>query len=364
MVSNMADRRMGRSGEPGMSDKPDANWQHIIGKRANRDIFSLRGTLLVPVMTLITREQAKLLEKHNIVLTDQDLSDIGPYMNPESFTHHRMIEDMVPQVKSLFDEVRETREIPLAELRKEVIPMIHEAMNDSHLLGLFASLQAKDDYTYRHNIAVGAISGLLGTWIGLDHQEVLQLTTAALLHDVGKMLVPLEILNKPDKLTEQEYAVMKNHTVLGYELIKGTIGANHRQALVALQHHERMDGTGYPFGIHRNKIDLFSRIIAVADVFHAMTSSRVYRSPAPFNEVLFQMEKDTFGALDPVITRLFIEKIMSNLIGSEVLLSDGSEGTILMVQAHDLTHPFIRSGDAFIDLSKDYSIQIRQILLA
>nr|WP_281064467.1 HD-GYP domain-containing protein [Cytobacillus eiseniae] len=240
--------------------------------------------------------------------------------------------------------------------------MIYEVTNEESLFSLFATLQAKDDYTYRHNIAVGSISTLIGTWMGLEQKELLQLTTAALLHDVGKMLIPQDLLNKPSKLTKEEFALIKNHTVLGYEIIKETIGTSHRVALVALQHHERMDGNGYPFGIKKEKIDLFSRIVSVADVFHAMTSKRSYRDPSPFYEVLFQMEKDTFGSLDPTITRLFIRKMMDCLIGSKIILTDGREGKIILVPTHDPTHPLIQVGNEFVDLSRDLSIRINKIL--
>jgi HD-GYP domain-containing protein (c-di-GMP phosphodiesterase class II) len=343
-------------------NKPDVNFRNVIGKRINRDIFSDSGILLIPNSSIITYDHAKILEKHNIVLTSQDISPVGPYTKMKYDQLDKMIDETVWQGRLLFEEVRETKKIPIAELRQDVIPVIHEAARSEHLFDLFASLQAKDDYTYRHNIAVGVIANLIGTWMRLGQQELLQLTTAAFLHDIGKMLIPQDIINKPGKLTEEEYAVMKTHTVLGYELMKETFGITHRQALVALQHHERMDGSGYPFGLTKNRIDLFSRIVSVADIFHAMTSKRAYRNPSPFYEVLFQIEKDTFGVLDPAITRLFIEKIMNYLIGKTVLLTDGREGTILMVQAHDLTHPLIQVGNEFIDLSKDFSVHIKYIL--
>ncbi|MGE7225474.1 HD-GYP domain-containing protein [Paenibacillus sp. PDC88] len=252
--------------------------------------------------------------------------------------------------------------IPLADLCTNIVPIIHEVSDVTNLLGLFAALQSKDDYTYRHNIAVGAISSLIGKWQGLDRQELTQLAAAAMLHDVGKIFIPQHILNKPGKLTDEEYALMKNHTVFGYELLKKTAGIHHRQALAALQHHERMDGSGYPYGLKQEEIASFSRVVSVADVFHAMTSTRAYRTPSPFYEVLFQMEKDTFGALDPAITRLFIEKIMNSLIGHSVLLTDGNEGTILMVKPHDPAHPLIQVGNRFIDRSKDGSLLIKKIL--
>ena len=174
-----------------------------------------------------------------------------------------------------------------------------------------------------------------------DHKDLLQLTAAALLHDVGKMLIPETITNKPGKLTSQEYAIMQKHTVYGYDILKDTVGITHRQALVALQHHERLDGSGYPTGIKEAHIDLFSRIVAVADVFHAMTSNRVYQDHSPFYQVLFQMEKDMFGELDPVVTMLFIEKTMNSLIGFPVLLTDGRSGTIRLVPKRIPTRPLI-----------------------
>src|SRR5690606_23577733 len=156
--------------------------------------------------------------------------------------------------------------------------LIQNVSENTNVLQLFVALQAKDDYTYRHNIAVGALANLIGNWMNLDHQALMQLTTAALLHDVGKVLISESILNKPGKLTDEEYAIMKKHTIYGYEILNDTVGISHRQALVALQHHERMNGSGYPMGIKRDNIDLFSRIVAVADIFHAMTSNRVYRT--------------------------------------------------------------------------------------
>lgn len=310
---------------------------------------------------VISHDHVRILEKHRIVLRSQDITPVGPYTEMNS-PYDRMMDEAVLKVSGIFAEVRESRKIPLADLRKEVIPMMREVVHGERLISIFASLQAKDDYTYRHTFAVGMIATLIGTWLRMEHQELLQLTTAALLHDIGKMFIPQEILNKPGKLTEEEFDLIKSHTVLGYEMIKETVGLNYRQALVALQHHERMDGSGYPFGTTSEKIDLFSRIVAVADVFHAMTSQRIYHHASPFYEVLSQMEKDTFGVLDPEITKLFIGKIMNSLIGNQVLLTDGRQGTILIIHPHDPTHPLLQVEDQFVDLSKHLTLHIEQIL--
>ncbi len=111
--------------------------------------------------------------------------------------------------RKIFEQVRETRSFALADLRNNVIPIIQEsAIQGTPLIELFASLQAKDDYTYRHHIGVGAISSLIGSWLRLGHKDLLQLTTAALLHDVGKMLIPEAILNKPGQLTPEEGVIL------------------------------------------------------------------------------------------------------------------------------------------------------------
>src|SRR5690606_8804600 len=146
---------------------------------------------------------------------------------------------------------------------------------------------------------------------------------------------------------------LKTHTILGYERLRETVGLTHRQALVALQHHERLDGSGYPFGLKHDKIDLFSRIVAVADVFHAMCSTRLHRQPLSFHEVLYQMKNDSFGALDPVIVKRFIEKLMEAFIGQSVHLTSGEEGTLLMVHPHDPLRPLIRTKGGFLDLSRN-----------
>lgn len=339
-------------------DKLNFYLEKVIGKRINRNIYSITGELLVPASTVITYDHIILLEEHSITLHSEDVKDIGTDFSE----HSQMIDETVIQVREIFGDIRKSRKVPLVELRENVVPMIHEASDSKHLLQLFSALQAKDDYTYRHNIAVGAISNLIGKWMNLETQELLQLTTAGLLHDVGKMLIPESILNKPGKLTDGEFAIMRKHTVYGYDILKETVGITYRQALVALQHHERIDGSGYPLGIKEHEIDLFSRIVSVADVFHAMSSNRVYRDHSPFYKVLEEMEKDMYSTLDPKITLLFIEKTMNSLIGSTVRLTDGRNGTILMVPKNNPTKPLIQVEDEFIDLSKDTSLQIEQIV--
>lgn len=282
--------------------------------------------------------------------------------NGSSFADQRKrIDETVAIVQGLFNEIRITRRVPLAEIRNLVIPNIRECAGNMPLVDLFASLQSNNDYLYRHSVAVGALSLLLGKWLGMPEAEQLQLTTAAFLHDIGKTMLPVELLKKPDKLSEDEFTTMKRHTLIGYEMMKKTVGTTHRQALVALQHHERMNGMGYPFGMIGDQIDMFSRIVAVADTFHAMMSKTEYRNPSPMYEVLTEMENQAYGSFDPTIVGILIRKFMQALIGYEVVLTDGSKGKIVMINPHHTTRPLVQIGGEFLDLSKHFSIQIEQV---
>lgn len=331
-----------------------------IGKVTSRDVFNLQGMLLIPRGTKISEEHLELLIKHQIELEPDDVMEIS---EPSSNQVSHEIDETMQQVGEYFDAIRFSKKVHVDDIQTLVLPFLNEACQEYTLHDLFTSLQAKDDYTYRHNLAVGMYSNLLGRWSGLSPDDLQELTTAALLHDVGKLLIPEQILNKPGKLTDEEFAKIKEHTILGYELLKKTDGINHRQALVALRHHERLDGSGYPYGLHDEEIDLFSRIVAVVDVFHAMTSNRIYRESSPFYEVLMQMEKDTYGMLDPKLTQIFIQKMMSTLIGHQVELTDGRKGTVLMLNPHDPVRPLIELefDHEYLDLSKDYSVHIKTV---
>lgn len=342
-----------------MKNIQELDWQQIVGKKTKRNIFSPEGVLLIRLATQLTERHIQLLKQHGINLTSWDV-ETGDTLDT-TVPQYMYIEHAVEEVKDLFEEIHHTRQIPLADFRQKIIPIIHDTVQKENFFNLFTSLQAKDDYTYRHNIAVGVLANLLGSWLGLEKKQLLQLTTAALLHDVGKMLIPAEILNKPGKLTGEEFEMMKKHTIYGYELLKNTTGISHRQALVALQHHERLDGSGYPFGITEEKIDLYSRIVAVVDVFHAMISKRVYRDASPFYEILIAMERDAFGVLDPKITKVFIEKVMNYLVGHSVLLTDGREGKIIMIHSNEPTLPLIQVGEQFVDLRRE-SLRLEKIL--
>lgn len=343
-----------------MHKQGKASFDHLMGKRLVRDLFNKQGVLLIPHATVLNRSHVVILEDHGLKLTEQDVEEFGPYA--DMFASRQSIDTAVGVMSGVFEQARLSRQIPLAVLRVQVLPLIRQSVERLQLFQLLAALQAKQDYLYWHSVAVGSISMLIGKWMNLPEAEVLQLTTAALLHDIGKTQISTDLLNKPDYLNKEEFETMKRHTLIGFEMIKKTVGTTLRQANVALQHHERIDGSGYPFGLKSDAIDPFSKIVAVADTLHAMTSRTLYSNPSPLYEVLKQMESGAYGTFDPAVVSVLIRKFMQALIGYEVMLTDGAKGKIVLINPHNQTRPLVQTERRFIDLSQDYSIHIEQVL--
>jgi HD-GYP domain-containing protein (c-di-GMP phosphodiesterase class II) len=337
----------------------------FIGKYLKYDRLNERGVVVVSALSFLDHKEIQMAGPQVIEWVEDDVVQSLVVTNANAaayIQHNNLIDSSVLEIKEIFQEIRFTKKIPLIDIRNKIVPLIKQTIELPCLFSLFASLQSKDDYTYRHNIGVGVIAFLIGKWLNLEEPELTQLLIAATLHDVGKVKIPLDILNKPDKLTAEEFDFMKKHTIFGYEILKETVGINHREALVALQHHERQDGSGYPFGIGSDKLDLFGRIVAIADVFHAMTSKRPYRNASPFYETLKQMNRNAFGELDARITQLFMNKVTQALIGNEILLTDGRKGSIVMINPHEPLRPLVRMKEGtFLDLSREPAIHIDQV---
>lgn len=290
------------------------------------------------------------------------IEPISAFAGDPDHAWEKTIDASVDLMKDMTRLIIPTRKIPLFDMRKHFLPLMLQAAETTNIASLFATLQSKDDYLYRHPIGVGIIATLIGKWIGMNEAELAPLAMAALLHDIGKLRISEEILNKPGKLTNEEQLLMRKHTIFGYKMLIETVGMNHRQMLVALQHHERQDGSGYPFGVGAVKIDFYSRIVAIADIFHALLSHRTYRSAHTFHESLQQLKLNAFGTLDPQILGIFIHKMMQSLIGNRAVLTDGRTATVVMMNPIDPFYPLVQIDREFIDLSKGAKLKIKQII--
>lgn len=229
------------------------------------------------------------------------------------------------------------------------------------LFDLLHCMKSIDDSVYAHSINVALISRAIGKWLKLPREELDELTIAGLLHDIGKAEIPDEVLNKTGKLTDEEFELIKSHALKGSKLLKKA-GFSSEIQFAALQHHERSDGSGYPRGLTSDEISDFASIIAIADVYDAMTSARSYRKPKCAFQVIAAFEDEGLQKYNTKFILTFLARIANAYQNSLVILSDGRRGKIVYINKNKLSKPIVQVDDEMIDLTREHDLTITSIL--
>lgn len=213
--------------------------------------------------------------------------------------------------------------------------------NPGALISL-ARLKSADDYTFMHSVAVCALMIALARQLGLDEAQCRSAGVAGLLHDLGKAAIPLEILNKPGKLTDSEFAIIKTHPREGHQMLLDGQGVDDNTLDVVLHHHEKIDGSGYPERLQGDEISLFAKMGAVCDVYDAITSNRPYKAGWDPAEALGKMAEWSKGHFDTRVFQAFVKSIGIYPIGSLVMLSCGRLGVIVDQSEKSLLQPQVK----------------------
>lgn len=333
------------------------------GDRLQRDVFNHFGVFVLQKGCILTSDAIVKLMQHGI-----DYIDIEPQtLNAElptdpTFRVKPYLNEAVDGFEQLFLEALSKGTIDEAKVDQLLEPMISELDTQKDVVSLLLMIGDDDNYTYHHSMQVGMLCYYIASWMGYTKEEAYKAGKAGYLIDIGKSKVPQAILTKPGKLTPEEFEEVKLHTEYGHEIILSSTG-DELSALVALQHHEREDGSGYPQGLRDKDIHPFAKIAAVADVYSAMTSNRAYRSKQELLSVLRELNSLSFGKLSPEPTQALIRHLLPNFIGKKVMLSSGEMGSIVMTNQTDFFRPLVKTDSRFVDLSKERETSIEEVYL-
>lgn len=349
------------------------------GMIAGDDILSPSGQLIIPKNTtlnprLISRLKLYNVKKICVIITDDVAQELNAKaeknkpLNPEKTTQqfkqfNRTYQDMANDLEAAFKEVieRPLAAFDPAPIIDQILDLAKTVKNTMHLMNTLQLLREYDDTLYIHSISVALIAHTIASQQNFSEEEMRSLMFACAFHDIGKVQIPAEILYKPGRLTEEEYYQVKEHAQNGYYILHKAQVPQEIQ-MAALLHHERCDGSGYPSAFTSEQIPLFAKIIAIADVYDAMTARRSYRKEICSFDVIAEFENSGYQKYDVTLLLPFLSGIAQSHLNNKVRLSNSLIGTIVMINQHKLSKPVVNIDGTFLDLSKEKDITILELL--
>lgn len=310
------------------------------GMIVKQDIYNGEGNLIL--------EKEFVLDEKHIELLD-NLGLPGIYVN-DGFKEEIEIEYIIsPKVRAkalkLIQEmfVRDITNPPSQEeIEKVVFDIVQEVKDNKNVMCNLLDLKTYDEYTYFHCVNVAILSAIIGVSSNLSEQDVISLTTAAILHDVGKRFVEGDVLNARRRLTEEERRLIIQHPKLGYEFLKDHYEFSGYIYDSVLQHHEWYNGEGYPLRRSGSEIPTYARIIKLADVYDALTSKLPYHEPASPSAAVEYLMRSSGGEFDPELLEVFMKKISVYPVGCEITLSDGRRAIVVENYEDDILRPKVK----------------------
>ena len=259
------------------------------------------------------------------------------------------------ETQSLLEEISVTQTVN-EDKTEDVTQNIQfklETNDISMIIQSINNIRGVDEYLHTHSLNVAFLNGLMGKWLKYDKARQDELVKIGLLHDIGKLKVPAEILNKPAGLTKEEFQEIKKHSYYSFEILVNSGFKNKAVLLGIIQHHEKLNGTGYPYGISSEKITDYARITSISDIYDAMVAKRVYKDAhSPF-AILENFSKEGYSELDINYVKIFIDCMIEELKGKLVNLSDGSVAKVVMINERRLMYPMVEVNGKIIATSPE-----------
>ncbi len=317
------------------------------GMKVGRAVYSADGQMLINAGTVLTSRVISRLRDFSIVALyiDDGLSadiEVSDVIRDE--TRYKAVN----RIHNLMQEATVQREgvgrtlLIGEEMANSVLEIIDELFESKDLVVNLADIRMLNDYTFFHSVNVCVLAVMTGITLQMDRKVLFHLGLGALLHDIGKVLVDPAVLNKPGPLTDEEFNQVKEHTTLGYKLLRQSKGISSMASLIALQHHERWNGQGYPEGLKGDQIHLLAAVTSVCDTFDALTSDRSYRKAHPIHEAYEFIASSGSDLFESNIVDAFLKNIAAYPSGTLVLLNTGEVGIVIDTPRGFGRHPNVR----------------------
>lgn len=311
------------------------------GMRLGRTIYGSDGKVLLSAgVTLQSAYLKRLVELgySSVYVADGIADDV---VIPE-VVRQETRNDATQMVAKLMEDVPRGKTPDLARVQSTVEQLLEEILRAKDLVVGMVDLKSLDNYTFTHSVNVAILCLMTARDMGYSRGQLLELGIGAVLHDIGKCMVPQEILLKPDKLTAEEYEQVKKHAEIGFDMLRKQFDVSLLAAHIAFQHHERLDGSGYPRRLTGDQIIEYARICAVADVFDACTSDRAYRKRLSPDQGIRVLQVEAGGKLDPRFVRKLSSYIVPFPLGTIVRLNTGDVALVISTNPDQLELPEVK----------------------
>ncbi len=317
---------------------------------AARDVFNLNGVLLLPKGTLFDDDLIQSLKSLGIDELYTETNDPMTDSVISAFRNNMCIDDIVyentkshayKQIKKVMMKFNLVGKANLDNISGIVEDIIDQLLSKKNIMLSLSGLRSIDNYTYEHSLNVCVLSLILGIDMSIDRSRLNILGTGAIMHDIGKAYISEDILKKPGKLTQEEYSEIKKHTEYGYQMLLNS-DVSEEAAQIALNHHEKYDGTGYTKGLSGSDIPLFSRIVAITDVYDAMSNDRIYKRKSSPDYVYRELARQTGKHFDSTVTEKFFQHLCLYPVGTGVILNTNHKGVVISQNMYLPESPVVR----------------------
>lgn len=343
------------------------------GDRLGSDVQTALGSILMEQGRALSERDLEILQAFLIPVVDvrrAGLEDMEADVEPDEFANTQEVKltplqqqflDMERLLKRTLSMIGSGQKIPVLDLRNGMSSLLDCIDEYNVLTFLLPPYEGSADIMVRNSVLCALTSYQLAKWSKFADKDLLQIAMAALLHDIGNVKVDEAILRKPTRLTNDEVHEMRQHTIYGFKILENVTGLNQGVWLTALQHHERIDGSGYPMKVKGEKIHPYAKIVMIADMYHAMTSNRYHRKAESPYLVLEELYAGSFGKLEPVYVQTFIERTTQFHNGVMVRLNDGRIAEIVFTDRNNPTRPMVSMHGQILNLAQQRQLFICEV---